>query len=342
MDEATVKVSATDKEPTKVWGDKAEVHVRWRSYPHGSLVTITLVNARKADDERPERHWDEMLMQVEFDVTVPAGFQVLEYPSVALASHDPEEDELRLIHRDAKVYAIGMAAPRNGRPLTASVSSVRTEVMPSHVVPRVSAEGDALRALDVAWLADEAISADVLQAELNAFIDPYEDWIGKVKKKAAGLDDRYQGATAPIIKRLERALERMRDGARVFTDHPDRVKVLQAFRSGQPRHADPDAPQPEGHGGLPPTAWRGSRHAHDLWAGRDWRPFQLGFFLTTLLAVDDEHDDREVVDLIWFPTVEARPRRICSSRRSRSSAAAWCSVTRAVALLSSVGTRCRC
>ena len=120
LDEATVKVSVTDQEPTKVWGDRAEVHVRWRSYPHGSLVTITLVNARKADDEQPERHWDEMLMQVEFDVTVPAGFEVLEYPNVALASHDPEEDELRLIHRDAKVYAIGHGCSPEWSTTTAS------------------------------------------------------------------------------------------------------------------------------------------------------------------------------------------------------------------------------
>lgn len=301
--EATVKVSATDKEPTKVWGDKAEVHVRWRNYPHGALVTITLVNARKADDERPERHWDEMLMQVEFDVTVPAGFEVLEYPSVALASHDPEEDELRLIHRDAKVYAIGHGCSPEWTITDGVVTAVRTEVMPSHVVPRVSADGDAAQALDIAWLADETISADVLQAELNAFIDPYEHWIGTVKHKAAGLDDRYQGASATIIQRLERALERMRDGACVFTDHPDRVKVLQAFRLAnramliQMRHSQKDlagSRRPLGAAPDMPTIYG---------PGASWRPFQLGFFLTTLRGlVDDQHDDREVVDLIWFPT----------------------------------------
>ena len=37
--------------------------------------------------------------------------------------------------------------------------------------------------------------------------------------------------------------------------------------------------------------------------GASWRPFQLGFFLTTLRGlVDDQHEDRDVVDLIWFPT----------------------------------------
>ena len=34
-----------------------------------------------------------------------------------------------------------------------------------------------------------------------------------------------------------------------------------------------------------------------------WRPFQLGFLLVALAStVDEQHHDRELVDLIWFPT----------------------------------------
>ncbi|MGR6999977.1 hypothetical protein ACU686_20870 [Yinghuangia aomiensis] len=34
-----------------------------------------------------------------------------------------------------------------------------------------------------------------------------------------------------------------------------------------------------------------------------WRPFQLGFLLVSLAStVDAKHVDRDVVDLIWFPT----------------------------------------
>lgn len=301
--EATVRVSATDAEPIKIWDGRAEIHVRWRSYPHGSLVTITLVNARVADDERPDRHWDQMLLQVEFDVTVPPGFEVLEYPSVALASHDPEEDELRLIHRKAKVYAIGHGCSPEWTIADGVVALVRSEVMPSYVVPRVSAEGHAAPALNLAWLADDTVAVDDFQTELNSFLAPYSAWIKKVDQTAKGLDGRYQEAAASIIQRLERALERMRDGVRVFGEHPDRDKALQAFRLAnramliQMRHSQKDM--------------AGSRRpleaAPDMPAtygsGASWRPFQLGFFLTTVRGlVDDQHDDRDVVDLIWFPT----------------------------------------
>ena len=38
-------------------------------------------------------------------------------------------------------------------------------------------------------------------------------------------------------------------------------------------------------------------------SARSWRPFQMGFFLTVVGGlVDDQDEDRETVDLLWFPT----------------------------------------
>ncbi|RAY10644.1 helicase [Actinomadura craniellae] len=303
LPEATVTITPEDNAAHAIWDGKAEIHVRWRSYPHGSLVTVTLVNAREADDEHPERHWDEMLLQVDFDITVPEGSEVLEYPNVAMASHDPEEDELRLIHRAARVFAIGHGCSPEWVEIDGTVTAVRSEVMPSHVVPRVSAEGDAVQALDVAWLGDESVPTATLVAELNSFIDPYEQWIKGVEAKAATLDPRYTAAAGPVIARLKRALARMRDGAQVFVDHPDRAKLLTAFRLAnqamliQMRHSKKDYAGSR----RPRAAAPEMPSAYDPCAA--WRPFQLGFFLTTLRGlVDEVHDDRDVVDLIWFPT----------------------------------------
>jgi hypothetical protein len=289
--------------PQKIWDGKAEVHVRWRTYPHGSLVTVTVVNARSADDEHPERHWDEMLLQVELDIEVPSGSQVLEYPKVGLTSYDPEEEELRLIHRAAKVFAIGHGCSPEWKEVDGTVTAVRSEVMPSYVVPRVSAEGDPAQALDIAWLADDSVPAETLVAELNAFIDPYQGWIDRVEQEAATLPDRYKQASGTVIKRLKRAHERMRTGAAVFVEHPERDRLLRAFRLAnramliQMRHNRKDlagSRRPRGAAPDMPATYE---------AGPQWRPFQLGFFLTTLRGlVDEDHEDRGVVDLIWFPT----------------------------------------
>ena len=89
----------------------------------------------------------------------------------------------------------------------------------------------------------------------------------------------------------------------MFAEHPQRTGLIEAFRLAnramliQMRHSQKDL--------------AGSRHprsaAPDLpttyVAGPRWYPFQLGFFLTILRdLVEPAHDDRDVVDLIWFPT----------------------------------------
>lgn len=304
LEQATVEIASSDANSHPIWGGKAEIHVRWRQYPHGSLVTVTLVNARQADDEHPERNWDEMLLQAEFGVEVLDGAEVLEYPNVAMASHDPEEDELRLIHRAARVFAIGHGCSPEWTEVGGRVTEVRSEVMPSYVVPRVRAKSEeAMQVLDVAWLANEAVPSEELVRELHRFIDPYEAWIEGLKAKAADLPEGFERAAGPVIDRLERALARMRGGTNVFAEHPDRVKLLQAFRLAnramliQMRHSANDlagSRHPRGTAPAMPPNYS---------AGAAWYPFQLGFFLTTIRGlVDEEHEDRDVVDLIWFPT----------------------------------------
>lgn len=303
LPEATVTFTADKTEPQPIWGEKAEVHIRWRKYPDGNLVTVTLVNARTNDDEQAKPGWEDILLQVEFGVSVDDAGEVLEYPSITMASHDPEERELRLMHRKARVFAIGHGCSPEWREEAGKVHGVRSEVMPSFVVPRVSAEGISMRALDIAWLADTSVDVDDLVRELDAFVNPYDGWIKQVAAEAVGLEERYSSATGPIIERLEQARDRMRAGVRVLERHPDRAKLIEAFRLAnramliQMRHSQKDL--------------AGTRHtrsvAPDLPTsyprGAEWRPFQMGFFLTTLRGLaDPTHEDRNVVDLIWFPT----------------------------------------
>lgn len=303
LPDATISITATDTRPIRIWDGRAEIHTRWRRYPHGNLVTVTLVNGRTSDDEHPERAWDDMLLQTSFDVRVTGHGEVHEYPSVAMASHDPEEQELRLVHRNARVYAIGHGCSPDWNDESGTVREVRTEVMPTFVVPRISAEGAKMRALDIAWLSDASVSANDLVRELNKFIDPYESWIQAVRDKGAALDQRYAMAVAPVVDRLDQALHRMRDGASVFANHPDREKIVDGFRLAnramliQMRHSKADLAGARHARSAAPTA------PSSYPPGATWHPFQLGFFLTTLRGlVDSQHDDRDVVDLIWFPT----------------------------------------
>ncbi len=302
--EASVVIGPDSPRVVPIWEGRADIHVRWRSYPHGSLVTVTLLNAAVSDDEHPDRHWDDMLLQVGFEVEVKDGGEILEYPSIAMASNDKEEEELRLIHRHARVFAIGHGCSPEWTSTPSTVRHVRTEVMPAFNVPRVSAQAARdFQVLDISWLADEEVDPRELVRELSDFVGAYGEWIEGLKQLPNELTERQVKAAEDIIDRLLVARDRMLDGVEVLISHPERDVLLHAFRLAnramlmQMRHSKDDL--------------AGTRHSREevrdlptsYPAGAKWYPFQLGFFLTTLRGlVDPDHPDRAVVDLIWFPT----------------------------------------
>lgn len=303
MDEVRISIGRDGELVYEIWEGRAEVHVRWRPYPRGSLVTVTVVNGRSSDDDHPERQWDDMLLQVEFEVTVGGDAEILEYPAVSLASHDPEEQELRLIHRNARVFAIGHGCAPDWAELDGAVRSVRADVMPVFEIARTRADVLASVALDIAWLADSDIPESELVNRLVEFGKPYADWIDQVKRSVFAFEGSNRTAAEAIVGRLEKARDRILGGVDVFASHPDKPELIRAFRLAneamlmQMRHSKSDL--------------AGSRHARSedrslpgaYPAGATWRPFQLGFFLTVLRGlVDDSDPDRDTVDLIWFPT----------------------------------------
>jgi hypothetical protein len=281
---------------------RATLMVTWRDFGGRALVTVTLVNAAKASPGALLGSlWDEMLLQVEFRVRAIDG-EVLEYPSPDRVRAEDEEDELRLQHRAAKVYAIGHGCAPRWVDDGTGVVEVATDVMPVHLVPAVKATAFGGKCLDLDWLADESVSVPELRAELTAFVDAYGAFIVGEREFATRLErSRDRAAAGRIVERLERASVRMRRGVDLLASDSN---TLRAFRLAnvamlrQMRHSRPDL--------------AGSRHrrasapaAPDTYpAGPAWRAFQLGFALLSLegLAGDAPESGRDVVDLIWFPT----------------------------------------
>lgn len=313
LDQVPVTIDAGSDVPMKVLEERAQLHIRWRSVAGGSLVTVTLVNAITATDPavQVDRLWDDMLLQVEIEIETADG-EILEYPSLSAASHDPEEEELRLQHRAARVYAIGHGCAVRWD-ASNRITCLSSEVMPHHEVARVSArelgaDGNPTppaRALDIAWLADRGVGADELHHELERFVDSYGTWIsGQVAEAEPLTHPRQRAAARRILDRLGVAEQRMRRGARLLRDDED---VRLAFRLAneamlkQMRHSAKDlagSRRDRASAADLPTSYP---------AGRSWFPFQLGFALLSMTglaapAEQDVDDERDVVDLIWFPT----------------------------------------
>ncbi|NLU68799.1 helicase-related protein [Streptomyces sp. HNM0574] len=269
-----------------------QIGSRWRSLRGDSLVTVHVrVLAESEQDERMDIAG--MLFQVRLAVTPAEGAQILEYDTTRSFDTDPESAELRLRYRNRRSYAVGHGMAANWEFTAGRCTGVFLDPMPSFVVPAVETtgfdEGTAeSEALELEHLQQIDTDPDTVLRSLDAFVDAFAAWTSEQLDRAKGFDEGGRTAT-DIAERSQVAVDRMREGVRLLRD-PERQELRTAFSLGmkamrlQMRQA---------------AINRGEGEAREP----RWRPFQLGFLLVSLAStVDPTHEDREVVDLVWFPT----------------------------------------
>jgi hypothetical protein len=276
----------------EVGGLPVEVGSRWRSYGDAWLVTVHIrLRAKSKGDDREDIPL--MLFQVALAVRPTKGGRILEYDVSRAVDVDAEARELRLRYRDRKVFGVGhgMAA---GWDLDAAgeCSRVFLDPVPHFVVPAIEqAIGKelklteaAMRSMDLAFLATIDAHPGSVTSALMEFVDAFSSWADGQMEAALVLgDDARQIARRSVV-----AAERMRSGVSLLADASSQ-QLRSAFA-------------------LSMEAMRlQMRQAALLQGDVDpipaWRPFQLGFLLVALASSADEaHIDRELVDLIWFPT----------------------------------------
>ncbi|MGW3715603.1 helicase-related protein [Streptomyces sp. NPDC005133] len=291
-----------DRDTVPVLDGRAEIRLRRRSYGNGTLVTVALVNTARhdaADGKAPS--WDAMLFQCGLTAR-PADGGVLPYPSVRLASRDPEERELRLQYRYIVTHAVGHGcAVREDRGQDGAVELLACESLPRAEVPAIRAGGplDA-PALTISHLADPTVSRHQVLEELADFAASYHAWY--VGQRSVEAPPWGREAADRILDRIGQAVARIESGVRTLCD-PNRPELLAAFRIAQSamllqmRHSAPDQAGQRRHRSEPLAI------DPPVDAKATWRPFQLAFFLLALDGVaDPDHSDRETTDLIWFPT----------------------------------------
>ncbi|MEV0593695.1 helicase-related protein [Nonomuraea cavernae] len=294
--EETFNVRETEKD---IWGDRAQIRLRWRLFAGKLLVTVALVNAKKAvGDHGPQ--WDDMLFQASLEVR-PVGGELLQYPSIRLTSRDLEEQELRLQYRHVVTRAVGHSCAVDEIVEDGQVSGLRTQMMPEAEVPAISPAGPAgLSVLKLAHLSDPNVAKSQLHTEIMDFIGGYREWCQAQRK--ADVPSGAQKAAERILDRLDTAVRRMELGANTLFTEPS-GHALRAFQLAnwvmalQMRHSARDL----GGRRRPRSEAVPLNPAPSPSAA--WHPFQLGFFLLSVCGlIDESHPDREVVDLIWFPT----------------------------------------
>ncbi|MBT2393422.1 helicase [Streptomyces sp. ISL-1] len=272
-------------------GVSVEIGSRWRDFQGDSLVTVHVrVLTESTGDDRLDI--PRTLFQVHLAASPFAGAEILEYDTTRSIDTDPEAAELRLRYRNRKVYAVGHGMAADWEFAGGRCAKVFLDPVPAFVVPAVETtgfdEGTAeAKALELGHLQQIDKDREAVVRSLDAFVEAFAGWASRQMERAEAFGDDRTVAVR-IARRSQDAVGRMREGIDLLRA-PGRQDLRTAFALGmaamrlQMRQASinrgEQAPEPR------------------------WRPFQLGFLLVSLAStVDERHKDRDLVDLVWFPT----------------------------------------
>ncbi len=267
---------------------RARIEVLWRTYKTGYIVTVTLLNTQQISQEMQDNPKEfvegqnkNSLFNVELSCIVESG-ELNVYPSKDKALLSDEEKEIELRYKDQHIYAVGHGAAADWK--SEGKNEIFADFMPMVKVPQVTANTDKKdnKALNFYFLSHE--SKDAVIKNINEFIQGYQNWIKQQEKQVSKEELDEQETAKNLVEKQKFALKRMQQGVRLLEndDH-----VWQAFTTMN------EAMLMQWKAGKPTAK-------NDDFA---WRPFQLAFVLMTLeSSINGDSEERDVVDLIWFPT----------------------------------------
>jgi hypothetical protein len=274
------------------------VHVLRRVAGNQTIFTVSLINAIAEEGNDIESRDARCLFQSELNISasLPDGAAAIR-PRFHVPASEDDEDALtnELLYRNEHEYAVGhgVAAMWSGNAGEA-VSAVGTSWLPESPVKGTDPNGSK-RLLDVFSGYPKVLHAEFLGQEdkrelvleaLKSFANCYDGWIGEVlEPQLPQLSEKLHRKAADFnLKRCRDTLARIVDGIRVLKVDGDAWTAFVMANQAMNRQS------------LFPS--KGERRRPLV-----WRPFQLAFMLLVVPGlVDPAREDRQCMDLLWFPT----------------------------------------
>ena len=284
------------------------------------LITVALVNCHESATGRADN--GKCFFQVELRLrAADHSAPFLEYPDREGEPLDEDEDSLRLLYRHRKTYAVGHGCAADWHEVDEGhADMIQSDIIPSYEIKPINPTSFPdldLKMYDLSTLGEEVAIGPML----NSLCDKYEEWISRQQATVDGPDfpQEFRDTALRHLDACRECLSRMRSGLDLLQADST---VMHAFRLAnhamlhQQLHYSldlrtwtiPHRSSPE----IDPVMWPDPANPpSDLGS---WRPFQIAFILMNLRSIAvPEDDERDIVDLIWFPTAGVRQKRILDS-----------------------------
>jgi Helicase conserved C-terminal domain len=260
-----------------------------RPGPEGSLLcTVSVSNLSKAEGKEREDMEAIAMFQTSLEIRRSQELRFVPRPE-RTGNSDREIQTSKLLYRGAVEYATGHQASPSIVWSGEYVEMIRTTWLPRQVVPEFSQVGDpeffgslvSSGKLGAQELGSGPKSS-VLET-LQGLAQAYREWIESERLEVTSLPESLKETGAQNLDVCMVALERMEAGIELLYSDDNAFRAFQLSNKAIQRQFE----------------WKAGSSGALL----SWRPFQLAFILVTLESVlNPKSEDREVFDLLWFPT----------------------------------------
>nr|WP_228536524.1 helicase-related protein [Nocardia sp. XZ_19_231] len=281
--------------PTDDVVDGLQLYVYVRPARDGvSTVSVALRNTNRAikGELRDDKAWFQVGLTI--STAAPA---IVDRTSHMNIGHDEDLDSSALLYRNKRTFAIGHGcAVEWGTAATgAAVDRVATTFLPTYEVPRarpgILDESVNLRMSFLATGSDDEVIAS-----LRGLAARYREWIkgldGELSSGEADVPGKLLGVARRHVAAAHTASDRIEAGIDLLRDDPVSMRAFRLSNQAmQLQRARQD--------------WvrRGAKGSVGDGAQDRWYPFQIAYILLNLPGLADRHHpDREIADLLWFPT----------------------------------------
>ncbi|WP_107841254.1 DISARM system helicase DrmA [Metasolibacillus meyeri] len=268
--------------------DKAypgQLHYSWIKRNGLYHVSVFLLN-NYARESYPEQF--EIMFQTALDITVKTQ-DVAVFQSVADRFNVADE----LLYREhtelATGHGVGVDWQKSGEEMR-----LFTTWLPFYELPVVEHTTIPDEVFDMKSLSE--LPAKVLKTKLDKLPLYYEQWLANQKEYIQTLVPHLQEEAMQNVEQVEKIISRLKEGITLVCSS-DEALEKKAFQFANEamliqRAQTQVASIYRSTGKRVPPIYDGN-----------WRLFQIIFLLMNVAGIsDEEHEDRDVVDLIWFPT----------------------------------------
>lgn len=287
--------------------------------------TYTFVLVNEVQNKNNQRSNDKyILYQNKLELSTENEQLINAYKEREKLSDTEEEKKLNLLYRKKKIFAIGHGTSVSWDSFKSNrrerVQEIYTNVIPTYEMPQIAPTHHVK--LSMLELSDLGNWKNSLKG-LKNLVDEYEIWVDKIEQKIdSDLLNNYSDAANKAVKKCRFTLERMREGLKSLRKADENSNLVKCFRwmnramLWQQQRSNVNQRKwkrtgkkgnvnylLEGINGTDRQEFQSLPEFYESSKFGTWYPFQIAFILMNLESIiHPESEEREIVDLIWFPT----------------------------------------